>query len=421
MISAQRFKLLDEETNIPVADILSSTDSSPFNAVLNDGKNLLEDLKNESKGLVDNFMDMDVAKLTEPFVDTSIVGEIRKTKDYFSSVQNMAKLSTDGVDSIVNKLFMGNDIAKAAFSMIGRDCKDLILGQLGNCNGRKTSISFNGISRNTNKNPCGVDVFAAMVNKITNGGYKADIFDPCSSQKMLQGVVDRGFQIGMPGVFDAMASKIKDVGVLQSAGLDILSKAGLRGDINGVLEIANSKVGGLLKSLNPNVASMALSNFTIPSEVRAAELPEYYNDITTGIEKLDPDWASFKNEFLPAGDMLSTISLPKDNRDIKEVFVSKVMDNGIMISDWDTVNINDQMAMVTAMDFSESTTYESLVADFSNTSIAELTQTAKEDFIDPVLPSFSAQVQAAATASIPKDIINQTLDLTRFDDRTEYA
>lgn len=271
-----------------------------------------------------------------------ITGIVRKARDPNKIIGNASDIGLQELEKANEGLFVGNDPARAAFRNLGRACKDLILSGLG-LNKFKNGVNFGGQYRNTNKNPCGLENFAGFLNSVT-GNYVPDIRDKNALLKVGQSAVERGLEIGFPGVYTSMNNFVNDNKIMQTIGLSTINKSAAKGDVHGIMEVANSPQGSSLLGLNPNIAAVAMTGFKFPSEVNQDGVKEFSTSFKSSMSNLDPNYNRYS--LGDGSSMMSVAKFPLGNADFSGMLGAGLRPPpGDVVGSWADTEVSDDEAL----------------------------------------------------------------------------
>lgn len=317
-IAAQRFRVLDKQTNVAVSDFLNSNSSDILNAPTVD----LLVATDQLSALVDGNKATGVTALLNTINGASLVTS-RLTKDFYSSINDLSRMTSGGIKDLTARMFPGDPVLQNVFNGIGEGCKSKILAGLSNCKNKKNTAKINGKTHFTNNRSCSASSFVGLINKLTGDAYKATLIDQCALSKMIAGVAIRGFEIGLPSVFSALSGKIEDKYLLAQTGGMVISAAALDGNMNAVMDVANSSVGGMIRSINPGITNSVMSNFQLPPEYMERDQTSFYEQFSDSMDRLDDAWctADFNGERFP-----SIENMDSGNTDLTDMYACTAAD-----------------------------------------------------------------------------------------------
>lgn len=308
-ISAQRFEFLDKETNVPVKDFLTADSSSIFNellpgmpevggalsALMNGGDVMgaLGDLA-KSSGVMDALGGLVGGEGGLSLDSLGGLGDmIRSAKDQLSTVVDFDKLSELDLDKMGESLMSGN-FSMDSLSGLGSAFKLDFLGEAGGSmsglsglisggkelmaiggsmtEGMDMSKMLDGIMGNDSENS----------RKVTNVGHQ---------QRVLTAVGSMGMQANLPNVFSSVSSQVNDPGQLNVLGGNIATRAARNGSVYGVMEIANSPIGGTVTSTVPDINAQFMSGFQYPAGLDNLQLHALFDESLGAMETMQPGWS----------------------------------------------------------------------------------------------------------------------------------
>ena len=321
-IAAQRFKFLNEQTNLPVKDFFSINTSDILSRSVTDITGAISGLANlVGAGNIGGTISMlgNIAK--ESALETK-----RLTRDFYSSLNSISNWTSQEIHAASAAMFPNDPVIQNAFNQIGDGCKAKILSGLSNCVNKRRLSEINGLRSFTNDRSCSAASFTALINKITKGLYAPTLTDQCALMKMVAGVAIRGFEIGLPAVFSALSGQIEDKSLLAQAGVTVINSTANDGNMLGVMDVANSSVGPMLKTIDPNITSNILRNFNVPEEYFERDIGTFYDSFGASMTNLDPSW----NQIQFANDMVPSLSnFDTTNSSIAKLFQAQNLESSV--------------------------------------------------------------------------------------------
>lgn len=128
-ISAQRFKFLDVQTNLPVMDFTGINSSDILNKATNDILSITQQLTS----LVAGNQVAGVFDMLKSVSSNTILEAGRLTRDFYSTVSSIDNWTTNQIHSATNAMFPNDPVLQNAFNQVGEKCKAKILAGLGKC------------------------------------------------------------------------------------------------------------------------------------------------------------------------------------------------------------------------------------------------------------------------------------------------
>ena len=315
-ISAQRFTVLDRETNISTAKFKADMDSM----ILNDPANALKDANAQLQSLLDSANQKALEgkeALEDAFSQAS-----RVVKDAASRVTDLASLPNEILGDFLSSITGGNlGLQKSLKSMLNK-CSNKGLGY--GTPGKPFDLSMNcgagdiSLGQSGGKAGCDAGSFNDLLNKLTGGGYNASFKDLNSLLKSLMALSGYGYNLGMCGVFNALSQGMpKDILSRASGGL--LSLLGSSGNTNGFLDVAKSSVGLTPLLTNPDSIRGFFDNFKKPSNVKESNLTNLADRALGGVELLDDSWNKSRID-----GSLTIAQSSRNQKDLSDAFSAKL-------------------------------------------------------------------------------------------------
>lgn len=318
-ITAKRFDGLNEETNIGTVDFLSNASSSIFNSPNNELKDISADMESFLMNLVEGTTPSDSGTTEDEF------GLSRISKSLSGGIKDLSTLNTKTIDNAIAGMLPDNPIAQSAFRQISSQCKNSALTPAGFGMPFDPTIACGDNTNSAGKNGCSSAQFSNLLSKMTNGAYTSVFTDANSILRNLIGLSNYGYDMNMCGVFSALASGMTPnmtSGILNRASAVLLGSLSMVGNSVGVMDLASSTAGLNPILENPSGISSFFTNFTKPSSVTENGFSVFSDRALAAATLLDSGWDTSKEDSL-----LSIAQMGRNNKDLEDVLVSKVMDN----------------------------------------------------------------------------------------------
>lgn len=360
-ISAQRFKFLDVQTNLPVMDFTGINTSDILNRATNDILSITQQLTS----LVSGNQLTSAFEMLKSITSDTILEAGRLTRDFYSTISTIDNWTTSQIHSATSRMFPNDPVLQNAFNQVGEKCKAKILAGLGNCMNKKRMSQFNGMRTMTNDRSCSVDTFVNLINHLTGGLYAPKLLDQCALSRMIAGVAIRGFEIGLPNVFSALSTRIEDQHLLAQTGVIVMNATARDGNMLGVMDVANSSVGGMLVAIDPSITGTVMQNFKIPQEYFERDVKGFYNDFSSSMNNLDSSWNTFK---FNNTDIPSTANFDSMNAELSDMYQCKNYDNsfGLPANDGSVPIPTNDDYISTSMSMGDQSVDSSFQSDFSD-------------------------------------------------------
>lgn len=315
-ILAKRFKTLDKETNLPVADFLSADSSDILNSAAQDMLSLDADMQDFfEKGL--QLPKLEPLKIPD---DT-----LRLTKNPFGTIKDLSKLSSKDIDAMIGSTLPDNQMAQNAYKLMAAKCKTQGMNKFNlgkpydpsiDCGGKKRSARSGG--------GCSSNQFGNVMNKLTNGQYGAKFNDLNSTLRNLVGLASFGYKMNMCGVFSALSTSDMGKGLLSRASGSLLGNLGASKNMLGFLDLAGASVGLHTLKENPGGLKSVVKNFNIPKEIKQRDLGSYSDRFQGSMELFDSNWNKSAHD-----GMLSSAIIPESNSDLGKTLRGSIMSTRI--------------------------------------------------------------------------------------------
>jgi hypothetical protein len=285
-IKAERFKSLDNQTLIGVADFISAKSSDIYNSVNTAAKEITDDVRS----FFENTLQVTTVK-PSVIIDKTV----RAGKDAMGAVRDIGGFSDKDINKLVESLIPDNPAARSLFTKLGPKCssKGLSSGAIGKP--FDTSVDCGGKKRKGKRNGCNSSEYANVLNKLTDGEYSATYKDVNGALQNLVSLSKFGYDVNLCGVFSALTGDL-DSKVLSRAGGALLGYLGGNGNTFGLMDLANSTAGlHILKEI-PGGITTAFTNFKFPTDVLGRDIYSLAQRYTGAMQLLDDNWDKSKHD-----------------------------------------------------------------------------------------------------------------------------
>ena len=317
-MAAQRFKILTRETNISTAVFDGSADSSVFNSP----ENALKEANENLEALITS--SMSEIEEQQKAMEEAIEESTRTVKDITTQLNDLSKLPKQKLDEFLGGLAGGNAALQKSLNGLLQKCstKGLNAALPGkpfdtsiNCGSGKLGLGASGGTKS-----CNAGSYSDLLNKLTDGAYVSGYKDINSALRNLMALSGLGYDLGMCGVFGALAGNLP-ADALSRASAGLLSSLGVAGNLNGFLDVAKSSVALTPLLVNPGVIGNFVDHYTLPANVGENKLLETAERSLGGMELLDESW--YKN---PDSGELSWGFMEQKTDDLYSAFECKLTD-----------------------------------------------------------------------------------------------
>lgn len=337
-IAAKRFDLQDTEFLTPIEDFINSTRAGILNVeqqfydVLNAGV-LTGDLGGWFGAVVQGNGTQFLTNLGFSMTD-GVISQIRQ--ETLSTVRSATGSVMGAVNSMVNGASqlagevngasvyvnqqaqnvenftdrlsgLGGDLS-TQFNSLSRTAQNQIANTGNSLSGGKVTNKVGTTTTATTLSGADLTTYNAMVASMSGGTYTPTSYDGTITISSIVAICDYGYTHGVRGMFTALSQRDVPTEDLVSAAVLILYKAGDRGDMIPITEIANSDIGRFVKAKDPNIVSIIFAKFKRPP----GSGPEFYSELEYALKKIDPDWTKPPaGTVISANISLSSVNLPK--------------------------------------------------------------------------------------------------------------
>lgn len=293
-IAAQRFTFLDQQTNVPVANVLTQTSSDLLNTAQNDLKQLSTGLTNllntNALGPIKNTL-LNSTGISSLF---SSLGQVRLTKDFFSSGINLLATPATVLSNAAKSLAGTNPNTAKALTQLSSACQNSVLGGIG---ARKTqnpliSCGATGMSRQAQLGGCDISKLSAAIAAQSGGAYNPTIYDQFNLENAASLLGAAGYKSALCGVFSALTSSVTSIDSVSRIASNLLGITATSGDIKSVIDIGSSLTKGNVPSIVPGISSIIFSNYQKPKDSSDRDLGGLYTQLSSAMPRIDSNWSN---------------------------------------------------------------------------------------------------------------------------------
>lgn len=319
-ITATRFKFLDTDTNVAVADIASNATDQIYNSANNAMTTVTDTVKPLVEGA--GIEKITPEELAQAKARAGTIIEIgRAAKNPQSIISEADNLTGAQIDTLSNKLFPENDSAKAAFKLIGRSCKDKIISGLGlnKLKGMKFKGSVGNSSSKTSA--CSLDSLGNLLKSVAGQNVIEIAANSSVTGSVLASVAARGYEVGIPNTYSKLLSGGLSTQAATVAGVSLLGTLASNSDTFNALDVAMSGNAKYFSAINSCSSKNILDTFTVSDDYSESMLCNYYDYTHEGLTNLDPNWCSYTT---PDGEeLISAANIDSSNEDLVSVLQAK--------------------------------------------------------------------------------------------------
>lgn len=309
-IPAQRFKMLDEETNVASFSFIEDTGSEILNKSYDDALKLEEDGQ--------DLLDMAKENILDP------------AEEALDTISDLVRESATQVTSAVDYIKGGPDrLSKWLGETIGvsQSSSDGVAKLLARCKGRGSSPGYNGkpfdfsyqcqgqTAKVGNKggDNCNAANFTNVMDKMSGGEYKSSFKNVQGAMNTIMSLSNFGYNLGLCGIFGAVADSKGISGALGEMELGkaaggLLGSLSASSKVSGWIDVAKESATRDLAPLlsYPDAVKDMFSNFSIPDAFGERSLGTLGAMTTESVGGICPGWGD-KNymgslEYIDASD-----------------------------------------------------------------------------------------------------------------------
>lgn len=333
-ITAKRFNVFDNETNLAINDYLSANTSSIYNSPNNINAEMpseLVDFINNNSQVSDVF-----TNVSSTASSSNLTADIRKTNELITGIKDLTNVSSNDLNLLVAELLPDNLVAQSIFNQLNDKCKKRSLNNGGLGKPYDNSFDCNGKNRRSTSRVCNQSHYSNLLNTITGGAYNAIFKNLNSTLQNLLALAMLGYQMNMCGVFNALTGSVQNKQLLSRLSAGLLTKLAQDRNTSGIMDLANGSAGLNILTEAPNGVSLALTNYKIPFDYKDNVLPSLSDQYTGAMTLFDDNWDKSNYDNIPS---LKEVSIY--NSDLDKTFMSKVMSNTVNSLNLNTIPSDD--------------------------------------------------------------------------------
>lgn len=281
MFPAQRFQSLSSAENIGLASLKDIKGSAVYNTV----SNKLEEVSTGLKDLVSSLTGGATPPLDE--IRNKVDDGIRATKDVFSTMQDMTKLSPADIEKAVGDMLPADPVLQNAFRQLSTQCRDNALGTVPGFRGFQDKLNCGqpGDGR------CSSSQVSGFLDKFTGGAIGFIAKTLTSMLRSLTALANMGYTAGLCKIFGALANGMPG-SVVQKAAASTMALAAGRGNVSAIFDIA-SGMGSSIPSLEiPSLVGRVTQGFKIPANYESQGTSDLYEATMETYSLIDPGYST---------------------------------------------------------------------------------------------------------------------------------
>lgn len=293
-IPALRFKALDQETNVGVANFLDIKSADIFTSPNNE----LQKATDSLKGLLDTVKQalegpkslLDQAKST---IEQASGQLTRATQDIFSAVKDITGLTPKQVEAQIASLLPNNPVIQNAFSRIASQCRTNSMSRV---NPLKFKDKF-GCGKGGKGGKCDSFEVNGLLNKLTNGALGKTANKISGAINSLLALAGMGYDVGLCKVFQGLVEGfgLDKMSASRSASV-LLGQLASVGNVRGIIDVASQTAGLFPLLQNPGAIGAAVANYAFSPSGTGLGLDRDAADLFTrfdaGMEIMQDGWRS---------------------------------------------------------------------------------------------------------------------------------
>lgn len=330
MFPAQRFQSLSSSENIGLASLRDIKGSAVYNTV----SNKLEEVSEGLKDLIGSLTGGATPPLDK--IKDQVDESVRATRDVFSTLQDMTKLSPADIEKSVSDMLPDNPVLQTAFRQLSTQCRNSAMGNVPGFRGFKDKLNCG----TPGQGQCSSSQVSGFLDKFTGGAIGFIAKTLTSMLRSLMTLANMGYTAGLCRIFGALANGMPG-SVVQKAAAGAMALAAGRGNVNAVFDIAGG-MGSSIPSLEiPSLVGRVTEGFKIPDNYKAQGTSDLYDASMETYSLIEPGFSSGANGIKTIRKMSPT----NYNQEFAQVS-SSYLNSGMNVGDLNAVTRkpNDSLA-----------------------------------------------------------------------------
>ena len=225
-------------------------------------------------------------------------------------------------DELTTRLLGANSKLTSAFRSLSDGAKDAMGDTFDSLKSIRTTI--NGVTSVVNSSDfTSLQGLGNFLGQYTKNDQLFSFEDTDGMSSMMCGLVEEGSNLGISNVFSTITDGIVDRELLQQLTTKSVPKLLQTGDVLGLLDISDSKVGSSLKGLFPNFAADLTKNFRQKVNGELRDDLGMFAKATSLLFNVDSQWDSLVREN-GADTAVNIFALMATSRDFQELVATGV-------------------------------------------------------------------------------------------------
>lgn len=173
--------------------------------------------------------------------------------------------------------------------------------------------------------------YISVINKLVPDLIPTPTPSPVVSATIITSIVQAGMDMGISTIFNDVSRVINNPVATVAAGVAVMNLAVSAGNIDVILNVAQSPYALTIGSLSPGLGGQIISSINIPSNMSNADMLVLGHSLIGAIDTLDPTWRSSTG--VGGISELTTANLDATNTTFIKILTILAMSTGLSMPD----------------------------------------------------------------------------------------
>ena len=246
------------------------------------------------------------------------------------SLANNSTLNSSQVNTLIATLIPNNPTLVTALKTLSPAMQSSILSDVSIASETST-VNVNGVHNNINSSS-DTTQFIAAINKLAGVVYAPTVSNTNLTSSLITSFVSNNNSLGLPPLFSTIIAGFTDTTGIVNAGSVLINSASKQGDINSILDIANTPHINAISSSTANLTNNIVANIVIPANTSDNQLSALMNDLINSLSAINPNWIT-----VPGTSTLTLSNFDSFSKDFKTLLNASVNSSDYSIPDLTTI------------------------------------------------------------------------------------
>lgn len=293
-MTAKRFQLLDNETNVAISDFRGVRSSLPLNKAKGSLDKTLSSLDKLSKG---EGLDK-ITNALKKIDDKKIFGDTRLAQDLVSNVSSIAEKAKGTITNITDTVMPYADQAMATYKQVSEQVRESIAVGMAVKQEveQKIAVGKNIVNLAKDSDIKNIKDLKTFSSNLKKSGYLDEFKDTSRMQSLTAAIGEQASKYNVGGVFSDSLGVFKDKQDTVKPIGDTIRYGCSKNDMNIIEEISTTPAGSWSNQAIPSIDSEIMKSFKIPIERTEPNYAEYREDVKSFMSVFDKKFEIFNND-----------------------------------------------------------------------------------------------------------------------------